>query len=246
MTKMEQLIRKDYRLRGMQEQVQKWLQNCVSCILAERKHGKPEGFQHSMNKGEGLVDTYHVDHLGPLASTEKSYINYILAFTDAITKFVWLYPTKTTSSAEAIKKLLRQSAGFRNPRCIIFERSTGFTPMEFKKYWKEEGITHTTILIGIPRRNRQVLRPNRTLSSILSKLATPSHGDWHKFVYKAQQYIIHIPTRSTGVLLFTLLFETRMKLRGDLMIIEIIEEEQAALFLEKRDAFGDSSRVCSL
>ena len=237
-TKTEQLIRRDYWFKGMREKVQRWIANCVSCILPERKHGKPEGLLHSLDKGEGPMDTYHVDPLEPLASTKKNY-NHIFAVVDAFTKFVWLYPTKTTSSAETINKLLRQSAVFGNPRRIISDRGTAFRSMEFKSYCEDEGIMHTTIVTGVPRGNGQVERLNRTLIPILTKLAAPTPGDWHKFVDKAQQYI---SSRRTGVSPFTLLFGTRMKLKEDPKIFEIIEEEQATLFLEKRDALGDRAK----
>ena len=42
--KTEQLVRRDYWFQGMQEKNQRSIQNFVTCILAERKHGKPEGF----------------------------------------------------------------------------------------------------------------------------------------------------------------------------------------------------------
>ena len=93
---------------------QRLMQNCVTCILAKWKHGKPEGFLHPRDKGGGPMYAYHLDHLGPLPSTKKSY-NHILAVVDAYTKFVWLYPAKSTSSAEVIGKLLRQSGVFGNP-----------------------------------------------------------------------------------------------------------------------------------
>ena len=48
--------------------------------------------------------------------------------------------------------------------------------------------------------------------------------------------------RNTGVSLCTLLFGTRMKVQENPKIVEIIEKEQAALFLEKRDSLTDRIR----
>ena len=225
----------------MQEKIQNLLQNCVTCILAERKHGKPEGFLHPLDMGGGPMDTYHLDHLGPLPSTKKSY-NQILAVFDAFTKFVWLYPTESTSSADVIGKILRQSAVFGNPRRIISDRGTAFTSSEFKTYYEEEAIVYSTIVTGVPRGNGQVERLNRTLIRVLKKLAALMLGDWHKCVDKAQQYINHIPSRSAGMAPFTLLFGTRMRIQVDPHIAEIIEEERANIFVEKRDALRDQAR----
>lgn len=47
--------------------------NCVSCILGGKKEGKKEGMLHPINKSDVPLHRYHVDHLGPLASTNKNY-----------------------------------------------------------------------------------------------------------------------------------------------------------------------------
>lgn len=41
--------------------------------------------------------TLHIDHFGPLENTTDNY-KYILAIINAFTKFVWLFPTKSTTS----------------------------------------------------------------------------------------------------------------------------------------------------
>ena len=187
------------------------------------------------------MDTYHLDHLGPLPSTKKSY-NQVLAVLDAFTKFVWLYPTKSKSFAEVIGKLLRQSAVFGNPRPIITDRGTAFTSSLFKTYCEEEGIVHTTIVTGVSRGKGQVERLNRTLIPVFIKLAAPTPGGWHKYIDKAQQYINQIPSRSTGMAPFTLLFGTRMRLQEDPQIAEIIEEERANMFVKNQDALRDQAR----
>ncbi|XP_055614488.1 uncharacterized protein LOC129760836 [Uranotaenia lowii] len=84
---------------------------CVKCILAERKRGKPEGLLSPISKGEVPFETYHVDHLGPMDVIEKQY-KYHFVIVDAFTKFVWIYPAKTTNGQEVIQKLRLQSELF--------------------------------------------------------------------------------------------------------------------------------------
>ncbi|GFT56491.1 integrase catalytic domain-containing protein [Trichonephila clavipes] len=60
---------------------------------------------------------------------------------DSFTKFVWLYPTKTTSTSEVIKKLDIQKTTFGNPRFLITDRGTTFTSDEFHTYCSEQKIT---------------------------------------------------------------------------------------------------------
>lgn len=186
-TKTQQLNSRDNWFQGIKDKVQRVIQNCVSCILAQRKQGKLEGILHPLDEGGSPMDTYHIDHLGPLPMTKKSYC-HILAVINAFTKFVWLHATKTTSTSEVIDKLLRQSAVLGNPRQIISDRGTAFTSNEFERYCGEEEIEQSMIAAGVPRGNSQVERLNRILIPVLTKLSAPTPGDWHRHLDKAQQF----------------------------------------------------------
>jgi len=58
---------------------------------------------------------------------------------------------------------------FRNPACIITDRDTGFSSLEFQEYCKNEGIKHLMITTGL-RANGQIERINRTIIPVLTKL----------------------------------------------------------------------------
>lgn len=100
--KTEALVRKDYWIPGLRPKIEEVLRNCVPCILAEWKHEKAECFLSPINKGDTPLDTFHVDYLGPLQSTKKSYVHIFIVM-DAFSKFVWLYATRSTSAAEAAR-----------------------------------------------------------------------------------------------------------------------------------------------
>lgn len=85
---------------------------------------------------------------------------------DAFSKFVWIFPTKTTNGEEAIKKLKVISATFGNPRRIICDRASAFTSQRFAKYCKENNIELHHIVTGMPRGNGQVERVNRIIQII--------------------------------------------------------------------------------
>lgn len=112
----------------------------------------------------------NADHLEPLDSTSKNY-NHLLAIINSFTKFVWLYPTKTTATHEVISKLDVQKQIFGNSKHIVTDKGTTFTSQEFNDYCKTEGIDHLTITTGLPRANGQVERLNRTIIQVLSKLS---------------------------------------------------------------------------
>lgn len=173
--KTKKLLKENYWFQRMRTKIERVIDNCTSCILAEKKSGKMEGWLHPIDKGERPFDTYHLDYLGPLPSTKKKY-HHILVIIDAFTKFVWLYPTKSTSTAEVFDRLIQQSTVFGNPGRIISDRGTAFTSQDFQTYCKDEGIEHSTIVTGVPRGNGQVERINRVLIPLLTKLSAP-HPD---------------------------------------------------------------------
>ncbi|GFS66998.1 hypothetical protein TNCV_2527861 [Trichonephila clavipes] len=133
-------IKNKYFIPQLQSKIEKYISNCVTCILKNQKSGKQEGFLHPLVKDDIPLNTYHIDHLGPLATSSKNY-KFILAVIDSFTKFVWLYPTKTTSTSEVIKKLDIQKTTFGNPRFLITDRGTTFTSDEFRTYCSNKNYT---------------------------------------------------------------------------------------------------------
>jgi len=132
--------------------------------------------------------TYHIDHLGPLSSTNKNY-NHILAIIDSFSKFVWLYATKSTTTKEVINKLEMQKVYFGNPVQIISDKGSAFTSNEFKEYCETKDIKHSTVITRLPRANGQVERLNRTILSVLNKLTVDEPDKWYKPITTDNQLI---------------------------------------------------------
>ncbi|GFS68983.1 transposon Tf2-6 polyprotein [Trichonephila clavipes] len=163
-------IKNNYFISQLQSKIKKkYISNCVTCILKNKKSGKQEGFLHPLVKDDILLNTYHIDHLGPLATSSKNY-KFILAVIESFIKFVWLYPTKTTSTSEVIRKLDIQKTTLGNPCFLITDRGTTFTSDELHTYCSEQNIS-LHIITGLPRANGQVERINRTIIPVLSKMS---------------------------------------------------------------------------
>ena len=64
----------------MHSKIEKVIQNCLECIMATKKVGRQERLLHLIGKKTSL-DTYHIDHLDPMPSTQKRY-QYIVAVVD--------------------------------------------------------------------------------------------------------------------------------------------------------------------
>ncbi|XP_035220759.1 uncharacterized protein LOC118193740, partial [Stegodyphus dumicola] len=216
------------------EKIEKCITNCITCILANRKSGKKEGLLHPLPKEDIPLNAYLIDHLGPLESFNKNY-KYIFAVIDSVTKFVWLHPTKTTSSKEVIDKLEIQKSLFGNPCNIVADRGTAFTSQEFAYYCTKENIHLSLITTGLPRANGQVERLNSTIISVISKLAIDDPTKWYKHVNDVQQINNSTFQRSINSTPFELLFGTKIKTNKDRKIKELIEVEIQKDFIESRE-----------
>ncbi|GFU13176.1 hypothetical protein TNCV_1445781 [Trichonephila clavipes] len=91
--KTEEIVKQEFFIPNLSNVVKKVIVNCVPCILANKKTGKKEGFLNPISKESIPLSTYHVDFIGPLPSTNKSY-QHIFTVVDAFTKFTWLNPVK--------------------------------------------------------------------------------------------------------------------------------------------------------
>lgn len=239
--KMEEQIKQRYFVPMLTEKIKKFVKSCVKCILAERKHGKAEGFLHPIEKEDAPLQTYHIDHLGPMVMTCKAY-KYIFVVIDAFSKFTWLYPTKTTNSKEVIDKLVLQQTTFGNPRRIISDKGAAFTSTDFEEFCVNEGIEHIKTTTGMPRSNGQVERINRCVIPILTKAAIDDESKWYKFVPSVQQALNGSHQRSIGTTPFKLLFGVSMKRKEDVRIAELLEENFVEQFMEKRDGEREAAK----
>jgi len=237
----EYLLQQEYWFPRMRHKIQQVVNNCVRCLLADKKYGKNEGLLKPLDKGDQPLETYHIDHLGPIPSTKKSYA-HILVVVDAFTKFTWLYPTKSTTTEEMLSRLKKQAIIFGNPKRIISDRGTAFTSHAFQDYCKHEEIKHTLITTGVPRGNGQVERMNRTIISLLTKLSLPKPTEWYKYVDKVQQYINSSFNRSIGTTPFELLIGQTMRLKDDFELRDILREEDITRVQERKAALRDEAR----
>lgn len=238
--KTEHVIRKEFRFKQMRSKIQKVINNCIKCVLAERKKGKPEGLLSPIDKGDTPLDTYHVDHLEPIPSSRKGY-KHIFVVIDAFTKFVWLYPTRSITTDEVLTRLKKQATIFGNPRRIISDRGTAFTSHLFEEYCKEQGIRHVLITTGVPRGNGQVERINRIIIPILTKMSIGKPEEWYKHVDIVQQYINSSYNRAIKTTPFELLIGKSMFLKEDLHFREIMEAELIQRFKQERCELRDQA-----
>ena len=129
--KMKESIETEYYIPRLEEKLKEFVSYCIPCIISNRKGGKKEGELRPLPKGDRPLSTYHIDHVGPMIETRKAY-RYIFVVIDSFSKFVWLYPNRTVSAKEVLKKLRAQQEIFGNSGRVISDRGTAFTSGEFQ------------------------------------------------------------------------------------------------------------------
>lgn len=232
--KTKELIEKQYHIPRLSEKVMRIVKGCVECLITDAKSGKKEGFLNPIDKEDTPLKTYHVDHVGPMEITRKLY-NHIFVVVDGFTKFIWLYPTKSTDAKTVIDCLERQSAVFGNPKRIITDRGAAFTSNVFAEYCKEEGIEHLLIATGVPRGNGQVERMHRIIVPMLAKFCMEDPKSWYKHVRRVQTMINSTVSRSTQYSPFKLLTGVEMRIPDYPDLREILESEIVDELIEDRD-----------
>ncbi|GFX95819.1 hypothetical protein TNCV_2083991 [Trichonephila clavipes] len=129
--RLQDLVSKDFYIPRLNNKVEKCIQDCFTCILTNWKRGKQDGTLNPIEKNDLPLHTFHLDHLGPLATTSKKY-KHVFAVIDAFSKFTWLYPTRSMDAAEVINRLENQRHVFGNPARIITDKGSAFTSSTFE------------------------------------------------------------------------------------------------------------------
>lgn len=228
-------IQQQYYIPHLEVKVTKFINNCIACIIHSKKLGKLEGHLHCIEKGDVPLHTLHIDHLGPMDATAKQY-KFILAVVDAFSKFVWLFPTKSTGCEEVITKLTDWSNVFGFPRRLISDRGVAYTANAFAEFLSSNMVENVWSTTGVARGNGQIERVNRSILSIVAKLSADDPTKWFKYVPQVQKAInshIHMSTQSSP---FEVMFGTKMNAKSEDRLLELLNQELVEQFDEERNA----------
>lgn len=180
-------IRQNFWFPAMRKKVHDYIDNCLTCLTSNSSVRRFEGETCLYPLPEKPLEIIHVDHFGPLQETSDNF-KHILVVVDAFTRFIWLYPTKTTSAKEVIKNLLTLINIFGKPTELVSDRGTAFSANEFQKFVNEHGIKHRKVAVAAPWANGLAERVNKFLKSSLTKLID-SPNEWKANLGKMQYAI---------------------------------------------------------
>lgn len=209
-------LKKNYWFDNMKSKVEKFIKNCIRCIMCSLPARINERNLFSILKKPIPFDTIHIDHFGPLPMV-RGVRKYILLVIDAFTK---LFAVKSTGTKEVMVCLDKYFS--------MYSRPPHFTSLAFGKYLLERNIEHVKIAVASPQANGQVERVNRVLTAMMSKITEPvNHSDWAKMLDEVEFALnnsIHSSTKKTASqLLFGV--DQRGKIIDELT--EFLQEKQS-------------------
>ncbi|KAK9739907.1 Integrase zinc binding domain [Popillia japonica] len=194
--KVTELISRTYWFPKLHDKVKSYIANCVKCIVYSKPSGKKEGILYNIPKGDVPFVALHIDHLGPFEATPRKH-KYIFEVIDGFSKFIKLFPCKTTNTVEVIKHLKNYFNNYSQPFRIISDRGSCFTSKEFEQFVQERGIQHIKVATGTPKANGQIERSNRDIVPMIGKLC-PDTNQWDTVIDQLEYALNNTTNRSTG------------------------------------------------
>jgi transposase InsO family protein len=139
------------------------------------------------------------DHVGPFVKSRQGNTEVLVAV-DAFTKFVLLYPVKTTRAKHVVRALKDLTKNFGAPHRIISDGAKSFVGKVFTNFCRKRKIHHYVNAPSVPRANGQVERYNRTLLSALATMGADVDDDqWDENINNIQLGMNGTINRAIGV-----------------------------------------------
>ena len=139
--------------------------------------------------------------------------SYFLVIIDAHSKWVNIYKTPGTSTADAIKGLRHACSTFGLPISCITDNGPAFSSVEFKQFMNKCGILHRTTAVYKPSTNGLAENIIKSFKRSLKKSKEPAQVTIDRFLFHYRQ----TPHSTTGVSPFELMFGRKMRSRLDLI-----------------------------
>ena len=108
----------NYWFSNLTTKVKNYISNCLNYITFSPITGRKEGFSNPIPKDNVPFSTFYIDHYRPVYK-KLSAKQHVLLVIDGFTKFVKLYPVKTTDSKEAINTLKDHLRNYSRPKTIV-------------------------------------------------------------------------------------------------------------------------------
>lgn len=157
--KMKLLARSYIYWKNIDRDIENKVKSCRACRLQQNE--SPKAPPHHWEQPTGPWQRLHIDFAGPILGHQ------LLIVVDAFSKWVEVFPTKTTTSAWCVVKLKELFCTFGTPYTLVSDNARQFVSQEFKSYLSSCGATHLTSAPYHPATNGQAERYVQTIKKAL-------------------------------------------------------------------------------
>ena len=203
--RMKELARSYVWWPNLDKDLEQLASSCPECLEKRPMPSKAE--LHPWEWPSVPWHRIHVDHAGPFQG------NYYLIIVDAHSKWVDIYKTGGTTSAETIKCLSHSFATFGLPVSIVSDNGPAFSSQEFKLFSNNCGIKHITTAVYKPSTNGLAERMVQTFKQAMKSSKEPPQLAMDRFLFNYRL----TPHTTTGVSPAELMFGRRLRSKMDLL-----------------------------
>ncbi|KAL0879388.1 hypothetical protein ABMA27_003149 [Loxostege sticticalis] len=208
--KMKLLARSFIYWKNIDRDIENMVHSCRTCRLQQNEPAKVP-IHHWESPAEPW-QRIHIDFAGPVAGYQ------LLIVVDAYSKWVEVFPTKTTTSQWCINKLEDVFATFEIPQILISDNGRQFTSAEFETFLKNAGVIHRTSAPYHPATNGQAERFVQTIKKSLRRMEE-SRGSIHEKLRTILTHMRRTPN-STGDTPYQLMFNREVRTKLHVMFRE--------------------------
>lgn len=158
--KMKSIARQCVWWPGLDSDVTRYAKGCIAC-QENKDHGSPRQWTSWPDETEKW-SRVHVDYAGPMKGD-----NYLLVIIDAFSKWAEVHVTKSTTSAETIRRLRRTFSQEGIPATLVSDNGPQFTSKEMEGWLRGIGCRHVLTPPYHPRSNGLAERFVRDLKNHL-------------------------------------------------------------------------------
>ncbi|UYV70265.1 K02A2.6-like, partial [Cordylochernes scorpioides] len=212
-----------------------YVRSCKICQITKCSHKPFIGEYVAPNSDLKPLELISMDTIVLGSAANETKHKYIQVIIDHLTRFVWAFPTVTTSQA-VIQCLDKINKTVPQIKCILTDNGKNFTSKEFNKFLNDHQVQHTYSTPYHPQSNGLCEKMNDT---ILTKLRTNLQENprlkWSSLLAKIVKDYNSTPHDVTG-------FSPNFLLFGDCSIPEFSESPHFTIENARKKAIENSAK----
>ena len=208
--KMTRLIKESYNWKNMDQDIRKYVNNCIFC--SKRKITKKKNVGDLHITASRPLEKIMVDIAGPLPPSKYGH-KYIIGIVDVFSRFIMLIPAKNTESKYIIDSLLKHwVAIFGAPKMIISDGGSNLNSKIMSSFCAKFNVTKKTTCPYHPQSNGIIERSFRTIKDMVYASCKSSGKDWVDVLPHIEIGLRASFNKTTGYSPYEVLFGAKMPL----------------------------------